>query len=255
MISFSIRYFLIIIGFTFNLSAIAQNFEGTLSIQSEYISAEKNAVPSKSNFVLILKNNKALIEQKNFGKIILHASQKEIYAIVGKGNQPTVWKVNLNTLNELGGLMALLKSVTGQDIINIQQNTKLTAGTSTQTLAGYKAKKYQTDNETYTGTAWVADNFAYDFSGVWDLFNIKKPLEDAHIKNGMILKATSKNKKTGESSTLILTPKKESIDSKIFDIPSAAQILDITPMLIQMLQSQKPEEVQKMLLQMLPKNK
>ena len=92
-------------------------------------------------------------------------------------------------------------------------------------------------------------------NGIWSALNIMPALKNAGIEKGMILKAVSKSTKTGESNTMTITPKQTTVADTNFEIPAKAQIMDVTPLLTQMMQNKSPEEVQKMLEQMMPKKK
>ncbi len=228
-------------------------FEGVLDIKTVYKKTAKDTSTSTNNFKLFMKGNKAMIDHKEFGKMVMNTENQILHVIVGQGSQPVIWKVNIATLNQLGGLLMLMKAATGQDVMNITPQTKLTATTASATLSGYKTIKYNTYDETHTGNIWVVNDFPHNMTGLWTALNITPALNSANIKNGMILKAESKSNKTGETNTMTITPKAQAVEDKMFELPAGGQILDVTPMLVQMMQNQKPEDVQKMLLQMMPK--
>jgi hypothetical protein len=146
-----------------------------------------------------------------------------------------------------------MKSITGQDVMNINGKTVLTATTTTSTVSTYKSTKYTTADGNHNGTVWVTTEFPYDLSGIWNSLNIQPVLTNAGITKGTILKANSKSSKTGESNSMVITPKKQVVDDALFEVPTKAQIMDITPLLTQMMQNKKPEEVQQMLQQMMPR--
>lgn len=231
----------------------AQDFEGVLNIKTTYKESAKDTTPDLNDFKLFVKGKKAMIDQENFGRIILNTEKNELLAVLGEGTQPTVWKINLNTLNQLGGLLLLMKSVTGQDVMNISAKTTLTATKETNTISNYKCTKYTATDEAHSGSVWITTAFPYDLSPVWSALNVQPALTNAGISKGMILKAVSKSAKTGETNTMTVTPKQQPVDDKAFEIPAKGQMIDITPLLTQMMQNQKPEDVQKMLQQMMPK--
>ena len=237
------------------LSALlnAQNFEGILNIKSSYKENSKDTVLSVNDYKLFVKGTKAMIDQKGFGRIILNATSNELHVIVGQGTQPAIWKVNLSTINKLGGLLMLMKATTGQDVMSITPETKLSATASTSTISGYKCTKYTATDASHSGSVWISNDFPADLSGIWSALNIEPALKNTGMSKGMILKAVSKSTKTGESTTMSIVPKKQVVEDKNFELPSGGQIMDITPLLTQMMQNQKPEEVQKMLMQMIPK--
>lgn len=232
--------------------AFAQDFEGTLNIKTTYKESAKDTTPDRENFKLFVKGKHAMIDHKGFGRMILNTEKNELLTVLGSATQPTIWKINLNTLNQLGGLLSLMKSITGQDVMNVNAKTKLSVTTATTTIGGYKCTKYSATDEGHTGIVWVANDFPYDLSPVWSALNIQPALSNAGINKGMILKAVSKSNKTGETNIMNITPKQQAVEDKLFEIPAKGQMIDITPMLVQMLQSQKPEDVQKMLQQMMP---
>jgi hypothetical protein len=231
----------------------AQTFEGVLNIKSSYKENAKDTTPSVNNYKLMVKGTKAMIDHKGFGKMILNTSANEMHVIVGEGSQPAIWKVNLSTINQLGGLLMLMKAATGQDVMTITPQTKLTATSATPTIGGFKCTKYTTSDAAHSGSVWIANDFPGDLSGIWAALNVMPALKSAGISKGMIMKADSKSTKTGESNTMTIIPKKQAVEDKIFELPLGGQIMDITPLLTQMMQSQKPEDVQKMLMQMIPK--
>jgi hypothetical protein len=245
--------FLILSIFFFTASANAQSFEGVLNIKSSYKENAKDTTPSVNDFKMLVKGTKAMIDHKGFGKMVLNSAANELHVIVGQGTQPAIWKVNLTTINQLGGLLMLMKAATGQDVMTITPQTKLTATASTSTISGYKCTKHTTSDAAHSGSVWIANDFPGDLSGIWSALNVTPALKSAGITKGMILKATSKSSKTGENTTMTIMPKQQVIEDKNFELPSGGQIMDITPLLTQMMQNQKPEEVQKMLMQMIPK--
>lgn len=231
----------------------AQVFEGTLTIKTSYKENAKDTTPSQNNFKLFVKGDKAAIDQKGT-KIILQAKTNEMFMIMGgSAQQPTVWKINLNTVNQLGGLLTLMKSIIGQDVMNINAKTQLTATNSTTTIGNYKCTKYTTADAAHTGSVFITNAFPYDMSSIWNALNVAPALKNAGIEKGMILKAVSKSTKTGESNTMTITPKNSVVEEAMFALPAKAQIMDVTPLLTQMMQNKSPEEVQKMLEQMMPK--
>lgn len=240
----------LILFFSFFVSA--QDFEGTLNIKTTYKESAKDTTPSGEDFKLFVKGKKAMIDHKGFGRMILNTEKNELLAIMGSNTQPTIWKINLTTLNQLGGLLSLMKSITGQDVMNVNAKTKLVATTATASLSGYKCTKYTATDEGHSGTVWVSNDFPFDLSHVWGALNIQPALTNAGINKGMILKAVSKSNKTSETNTMTVSPKAQPVDDKLFEIPAKGQMIDITPMLVQMMQNQKPEDVQKMLQQMMP---
>lgn len=237
----------------FSESSIAQTFEGVLNIKSSYKETVKDTTPSINDFKMLVKGTKAMIDHKGFGKMILNTSANELHVIVGQGSQPAIWKVNLTTINQLGGLLMLMKAATGQDVMTITPETKLTATSSTTTVSGYKCTKYTTSDAVHSGSVWIANDFPGDLSGIWSALNVAPALKNAGVNKGMIMKATSKSLKTGESNTMTITPKAQTVDDNNFELPSGGQIMDITPLLTQMMQNKKPEEVRDMLMQMMPK--
>jgi len=246
--------FLSIIFVFFSSQSNAQNFEGALNIKSSYKENAKDTTPTVNNFKMLVKGTKAMIDHKGFGKMILNTAANELHVVVGEGTQPVIWKVNLVTLNKLGGLLMLMKAATGQDVMTITPETKLTATTSASTLSGYKCLKYNTADANHTGSVWIASDFSQNLTGLWSALNVAPALKNSGIsENGMILKAISKSTKTGESNTMTITPKAQTVEDKIFELPSGGQVMDITPLLTQMMQNKKPEEVQQMLMQMIPK--
>ena len=242
---------LIITFFSFSLSA--QDFEGALNIKTTYKQSAKDTMPKVSDFKMLVKGKKAFIDQKDFGKIILNTEKNELLAVLGNGTQPTVWKINLTTLNQLGGLLSLMKSITGQDVMNISAKTALTATTATSTISNYKSTKYTTSDADHSGTVWITTEFPYDLTGIWNSLNIQPALTKVGITKATILKANSKSNKTGESNSMVITPKKQTVEDAVFEVPIKAQVMDITPLLTQMMQNKKPEEVQQMLQQMMPR--
>jgi hypothetical protein len=240
--------------FCLSSSIKAQPFEGMLSIKSSYKENAKDTMPSINNYKLMVKGTKAMLDQKGFGKMILNSSTNEMHVVVGEGSQPAIWKVNLSTINQLGGLLMLMKAATGQDVMTITPQTKLTATTSATTISGHKSLKYTTSDETHKGSIWISEDFPANLTAIWSTLNVATALKNSGISsNAMILKAESKSIKTGELTTMTVTPKAQTVDDKIFVLPANGQVMDITPLLTQMLQSQKPEDVQKMLMQMMPK--
>ncbi len=237
----------------FSFSIYAQDFEGILNIKTTYKQSVKDTAPSISDFKMLVKGKKAMIDQKGFGRIILNTEKNELLAVLGEGTQPTIWKINLTTMNQLGGLLSLMKSITGQDVMNINAKTVLTATTATSTISSYKCTKYTTADGGHTGSVWVTTAFPYDLSGIWNALNVQPALANAGVEKGLILKADSKSSKTGESNSMTIVPKKQAVEDKNFEIPAKGQMIDITPMLTQMMQNKKPEEVQQMLQQMMPR--
>lgn len=247
------RFIMMIAAIILSLSAaFSQPFEGTLYIKTTYKQNTHDTLPAINEFKMVVKGDKALIDHKGFGKMILNTAVNEVHIVVSQGTQPVVWKVNLNTLNQLGGLLLLMKAATGRDVMTITPRTQLTPTHTTSVISGYKCTKYTTTDNDHTGSLWVTNDFPHDLSGIWNALNITPVMKSAGITKGMILKATSKSLKTGESNTLLITPKMQKTDESLFELPAASQIIDITPLLTQMMQNQNPEDVQKMLLQMMP---
>ena len=69
----------------------------------------------------------------------------------------------------------------------------------------------------------------------------------------MILEGKGKKISGDGSFAFKVEPTKESIDPKLFVIPSEFKVMDITMLIDQMIKSSSPEEVKKMLDKMIPK--
>lgn len=236
--------------------AQSQPFEGSLLIKTLYKKDQHDTLGIAHEFTMMIKGELATTEHKSLGKIILNMRSGELHVIVGQGSQPVVWKAHLQTLNQVGGLLLLMKAATGQDVMTITPASQFQKTKAQTTISGYKCTKYTLSDAHHTGHVWIAENSPHDLSDLWSALNIKHALDNSGINgNYILLKATSKSHRTGESNSLTIVPRPKSIEKKIFELPANAQIIDITPMLLQMMQHQKPEEVQKMLLQMMPAGK
>ena len=76
---------------------------------------------------------------------------------------------------------------------------------------------------------------------------------DATMKVSFPLEGSIKDNKTSEVSTFKVAVEKKTVDEKLFTLPEGMPVLDMTPLVKQMMDTNDPAQIKSMLDRLMPK--
>jgi hypothetical protein len=153
----------------------------------------------------------------------------------GQGQKMAI-KLNINSLKAAGGISSLLGSKSNAS----GKQPVVKATTEKKVINGYNCTKYLVTDEDNTSELWVTKDITLNLSS---LFGTDAP----ELADGAVIKGNNKNTKTGETFSFDVKPTAQKVDDATFKIPAGYQQMDMTQVIDQMMKTQKPEDVQKML--------
>lgn len=243
---------LLLITLTYLTPAWADNdFEGEFHMTNERVTKDGKKVIDKITFQV--KGNKLALSTGKAGeKAILNVATGDIHMLQKQGNSFSAIKLNVDVINQIGGLASFTGNSYGY--ANDESNATFKPTGQTKTIDGYTCKQYKVTDGADKGEVWMASDFPYDFTALIKLFNIEKSWGDNPTKNVMPLEGITTDAATGVTSTFKIAVEKKDVDDTLFEIPANVQVVDMTMMLQNMLQNSDPESVKKMMEQFMPKN-
>jgi len=227
------------------------DFEGEFHMTNERVTKDGKKAIEKVTFMV--KGNKlALSTGKENEKIILDVVTGDILTVQQQGSQYTAMKLNVDIINQIGGIASFTGSNYGY--ANDESDATFKATGQSKDIDGYTCKHYLVADGNDKGEVWLADDFPYDFTALVKLFNLEKSWADNPTKNVMPLAGKTTNSATGEISYFQISVEKKDVSDDLFEVPANAQVIDMTMMLENMLKNSDPEAVKKMMKQMIPQD-
>ncbi len=243
------RAFLILLAFTINTAAWAgsgseNTFEGTLMLTA----TGRSKTPQKIK--LTVKGDNVLIDAKANNKgaplLILNSRTGDVHILSEKDSQKIAVRLNTQSLKPIGGISAITNTY-GLDMDGKSKGT-VTATNEVKKIAGFNCKKYLVKDDEYDSEFWITNEIGISLPAL--LGNLTP---QSNLPAGMILEGKGKKLQGEGGFSFRVEPLKETIDSKLFTIPTTYKVMDITMLIQQMIKSSSPEEVKKMLDKMIPK--
>lgn len=243
------RALFILLAFAISTAAWAgggaeNTFEGTLMLTA----TGSSKTPQKIK--LTVKGNNVLIDAKASNKeaplLILNSKTGDVHILSEKDSQKMAVRLNTKSLEPIGGISSIMNTY-GLDVDGKAKGT-VTATTEVKKIAGYNCKKYLVKDDEYDSEFWITDEIGISLPAL--LGNLSP---QSNLPAGMILEGKGKKIQGEGSFAFKVEPTKEPVDAKLFTIPTAYKVMDITLLIEQMIKSSSPEEVKKMLDKMIPK--
>ncbi len=244
------RALFILLTFCFSTALFAgeceeNTFEGTLMLTAKN---SAKGVPQKIK--LTVKGNNVMIDATEGNKgapiLLLNSKTGDVHILSEKDGQKMAIRLNTRSLEPLGGISAIINPY-GLDVDGKAKGT-VTATQETKKIAGYDCTKYLVKDEEYESEFWITNQLGMSLP---QLLGTVSPQNN--LPAGMILEGKGKKVVGDGGFAFKVEPTKETIDAKLFSIPSEFKVMDITMLITQMIQSSSPEEVKKMLDKMIPK--
>lgn len=226
----------------------AVKFEGNLTIN--YTVTGKQAKTSK--LLMTVKENKIALdpsidpEMKTAPKIILNTTTGEINILSDKDGQKVAIKFNAESLKSLGGLSNLVPTY-GMDANDA--SAKVVATDEHKTISGYKCRKYTLESDGNKSEMWVATGIGFNLSTLLAGTNEQM---NGLLGSGMVLEASGKDLKSGETYTMNVTVDKKDIGAADVRPSGDYMVMDITQMIETMIKQNNPDAVKSMLKQAIP---
>lgn len=220
-------------------------FEGNLLLTTTH---EGKTTPSKLK--LTVKGDNVLIDatatQKDAPLMMVNSKTGDVHILTDKDGQKVAIKLNTRVLNSVGGLGAISNTY-GLDVDGKAKGT-VTETNETKTISGYKCRKYLVKDDEYESEFWITEELGLSLPSL--LGNVSP---ENNLPKGMILEGKGKKIKGDGTFSFKVEPTAQTVDATLFTIPKEYRVMDITFLIEQMLNSSTPEEVKKMLNQMVPK--
>jgi len=220
-------------------------FEGNLTLTSE-----KNGIAG-SKTVLAVKNDLVAIDPGKGPQAVLNVSTGDFFTVVDQGGQKIVAKMNVGVLSDLPELPAFLNPFSNY-LGKENPGSEVTSTEEVKIINGYKCRKYVIKDEEATTTLWAAQDFPFSLAALMDLLKVNGSM-NAALESSFPMKAIIKNNKTSEVSGFNVTVEKKTIDEKLFALPADLLVMDMTPLIRQMLQTNDPAQIKKVLDNLMPR--
>ena len=225
-------------GFTAN-----NTFEGTMTLSRD---SESGSSLDKIN--LTIKNDKVAIEVPDgkTPKMVVDVTTGDMFTTMKQGSQPMVIKMNLGTLNKIGGLPVLLgptySKLLGRDS---EGKTTVEQTSEVKTIDGYKCSQYVIKSEDHTGTVWATKELPFDFSRLFEM--IGESENAGEFYSSIPLEGTLKELETGKTTNFSLKAKEQVVDDSAFAFPAEYTEMDMTPLLKQLMENGDPAQIKQVL--------
>lgn len=228
--------------------AWAGNTENTF--EGNMLLTASNAKGTPSKITLTIKGDLVLIDARASAAgapvLLLNSKTGDVHVLAERDSQKIAVRFNTKSLQAFGGIGAVINSY-GLDMDGKTKGT-VTPTSETKKIAGYNCKKYLVKDAEYESEFWITSELGLSLPAL--LGNVTP---DNNLPAGMILEGKGK-KINGEGAfSFKIEPTKASVDAKQVMVPSSYKVMDVTMLIDQMIKSSSPEQVKKMLDQMIPK--
>lgn len=232
--------------FALSLALTAGNtFEGNLTLTTS-----KNGTAGAKT-VLAVKNDLVAIEPGSNPQMVLNVQTGDFSTVINQGGQKIVAKFNigvLNTLQEMPAFFGTFSDFLG----NKSATSEVKATEETKTIGGYKCKKFIIKDETSVSEIWAAQDFPFSLAALMDLMQVTGSANSA-LKASFPLQANVKNTKTDEVTGFTVIVEKKQLDEKLFSMPNDLIEMDMTHLVQQMMQTNDPAQIKKVLDSLIPR--
>ena len=231
------------------LTAIAGNnaFEGNLTLTSGKSGAEG------SSMLLAVKNDMIAINPSAGQQMVLNVKTGDFFSVVNQGNnQKMVMKMNVSVLSSLKEMPAFLGPFSNYLGATGKGNAETVATDETKTINGYKCRKYIIKDAAGVSTVWVTQDIPFSITPLLDMLKLSEGM-NATMKASFPLEGSIKDSKTSEVSNFKVAVEKKTIDEKLFTLPEGMPVLDMTPLVKQMMETNDPAQIKTMLDRLIPK--
>ncbi|HXH19022.1 MAG TPA: DUF4412 domain-containing protein [Chitinophagales bacterium] len=214
-------------------------FEGNLTVTSD----TNGTVSGRT--VLAVKNDLVAIEPGNGHQMVLNVKTGDFFTVVNQGGQKMTAKMNVSVLSGLRELPAFLEPFSSY-LGSRSDASEVKATDEKKTISGYLCTKYIVkDKETVT-TVWATRDIPFSLTSLMDVLNITGSANPA-LKASLPLQGSVKYISTSKTAGFSVSVEKKSLDARLFELPDELPVLDMTPLIQQMLQNNDPAQVKKVL--------
>jgi len=218
-------------------------FEGNLTLTSG-----KSGAQSKT--LLAVKNEQVAINPGLGPQMVMNVQTGDFFSVVTQGGQKMAMKMNVGVLSSLKEKPAFLGDFSNY-LGAAAKESQVTATQETKTISGFKCRKYVLKDEASTSTVWMTQDLPFSITSLLDLLKLSGGM-DAAMRSAFPLEGSIKNNKTSEVSNFSVSVEKKTVDEKLFALPEMP-VLDMTPLVKQMIETNDPAKIKSMFDQFLPK--
>ncbi len=226
--------------FSLTIATFAGNtFEGNLTLTSD-----KNGTATGKT-VLAVKNNLIAIAPGSGPQMVLNVNTGDFHTVVNQGGQKIVAKLNIGVLNSLDTLPSFMGSFS--DYLGKKEGeSEVKATDEVKTISGYQCRKYIVKDAQSVSTVWAAENFPFSLAPLMDLLKVSGSANSA-LKASFPMQASVKSNGTSEVSGFKVEVEKKTLDDSLFKMPADLLEMDMTGLVQQMIQTNDPAQVKKVL--------
>ncbi len=228
-----------------NSFAEGNTFEGNLTLTSD-----KNGTVAGKN-VLAVKNDLVAIDPGVGQQMVLNVKTGDFFTVVNQGGQKMVAKLNVSVLSNLSEMPSFLGPFSNH-LGGKSDESEVKATDEVKTISGYKCKKYIVKDAETVSTIWAAQDFPFSLAPLMDLLKATGSTNPA-LKASFPMQASVKSTKTNDVTGFSVAVEKKALDDKLFTLPADLLVMDMTPLVQQMLQTNDPAQITKVLNSLIPK--
>ncbi|MDZ4844838.1 MAG: DUF4412 domain-containing protein [Chitinophagales bacterium] len=222
-------------------------FEGNLTITS----GKSGAVGSSVS--LAVKNDQIAINPGTTQQMVLNVKSGDFFSVVNQGaNQKMVAKMNLSVLSGMPEMPAFLGPFSDYLGAGSKSQAQVTATDETKTINGFKCRKYVIKEEASTATVWLTQDIPFSITPLLEMLKLTEGM-DATMKASFPLEGSIIDNKTSEVSNFKVSVEKKTVDEKLFILPEGMPVLDMTPLVKQMMETNDPAQIKTMIDRLMPK--
>lgn len=232
----------------FLLTAFTGNntFEGNLTITSD-----KNGT-NPTTMLLAVKNDQLAINPGSGPQMVLNVKTGDFFSVITQGTQKMVMKMNVGVLSSLKDMPSFLGPFSNYIGATSKAKAEVKSTEETKTINGYKCRKYTVKDETSLSTVWVTQDLPFNVSSLLDILKLSDGI-DATMKSSFPMEGSIKDNKTSEVSNFKVSVEKKTVDEKAFTFPEEMPVLDMTPLVKQMMETNDPAQIKSMLDRIVPR--
>ncbi len=223
------------------VTALAGNtFVGNITFSSTKNGAESGKV------TLAVKNDLVAFTAGAGQQMVLNIGTGDFQSVMNQGNQKTLVKMNLSVFSGFMDLPAFFGPFSSYLKTGKSEGTSIEATAETKTINGYKCKKWIVKDKESVTTLWVTQDIPFSLVPLMDVLKSAEGIDPA-LKNSFPIQGTTKNTATNETTSFNVAVEKKAIEDKVFEFPADLLVMDMTPLIKQMLQNSDPAQVKAML--------
>lgn len=223
-----------------------EDFEGVITYELKSDEGQDEA--KKDQLTFKVKNNKVRIDvqdpesdvSEKGATILIDMNKGKYVTMIEKDGQKMAMAFSLDEFKEM---MADVGDDEGEE----SAGTNVEVTDETKDIDGYECKKVVMANDQVQKEAWITQDIEIDFSKLFPVFETTdnwQRYSDAY--QGFVMEVHNKDLETKKSYSYIASVNEQSLEDKLFNVPSSYQEVDMGQMMEQFKEA-NPDVYEKML--------